>query len=58
MMASVAGITLVVSDLPWLSHLVLAIDSAFLVILMLLIIPPCSVLFCIIDDGWLVFFYE
>ncbi|CAE5956443.1 unnamed protein product [Arabidopsis arenosa] len=39
MMASVAGITLVVSDLPWLSHLVLAIDSAFLVVLMLLIIP-------------------
>jgi len=39
MMASVAGLTLVVSDLPWLSHLVLAIDSAFLVFLMLLIIP-------------------
>ncbi|CAL9213610.1 unnamed protein product [Arabidopsis halleri] len=38
-MASVAGITLVMSDLPWLSHLVLAIDSAFLVVLMLLIIP-------------------
>ncbi|EFH65737.1 hypothetical protein ARALYDRAFT_887542 [Arabidopsis lyrata subsp. lyrata] len=37
--ASVAGITLVMSDLPWLSHLVLAIDSAFLVVLMLLIIP-------------------
>ncbi|CAE5956466.1 unnamed protein product [Arabidopsis arenosa] len=39
MMASVAGITLVVSDVSWLSHLVLAIDSAFLVVLMLLIIP-------------------
>ncbi|KAF2596320.1 hypothetical protein F2Q68_00008404 [Brassica cretica] len=38
-MAFVAGVTLVVSDLPWLSHLVLAIDTIFFLFLMLLIIP-------------------
>ncbi|ESQ36993.1 hypothetical protein EUTSA_v10002443mg [Eutrema salsugineum] len=38
-MAFVAGVTLVVSDLPWLSHFVLAIDSVFFILLMLLIIP-------------------
>ncbi|CAH8385982.1 unnamed protein product [Eruca vesicaria subsp. sativa] len=38
-MAFVAGVTLVISDLPWLSHLVLAIDTIFFVLLMLLIIP-------------------
>ncbi|EOA15038.1 hypothetical protein CARUB_v10028393mg, partial [Capsella rubella] len=38
-MAFVAGVTLVVSDLPWLSHFVLAIDSVFFLLLMLLIIP-------------------
>ncbi|CAH2035949.1 unnamed protein product, partial [Thlaspi arvense] len=38
-MAFVAGVTLVVSNLPWLSHLVLAIDTIFFVVLLLLIIP-------------------
>ncbi|CAH8385979.1 unnamed protein product [Eruca vesicaria subsp. sativa] len=38
-MAFVAGVTLVVSDLPWLSHLVFAIDTSFFLFLMLLIIP-------------------
>ncbi|XP_013619452.1 PREDICTED: ankyrin repeat-containing protein At5g02620 [Brassica oleracea var. oleracea] len=38
-MAFVAGVTLVVSDLPWLSHLVLATDTVFFLFLMLLIIP-------------------